>query len=272
MTSPDIHPTAIIHPGAVLGSGVRVGPYAVIEGPAIIGDNCTIAAHAIVTGHVRMGQDNQIGYGAIIGGDPQDNAFDPITESWVVIGSHNRIREYSTLHRGTAAGSETRVGDHCFLMAGAHLGHNVVLEDRVIIANNCLLGGHVHVGASVFIGGGSVFHQFVRIGRNAILQGNSGMGKDVPPFLIGCRVNRVAGLNAIGLRRSGLDAAQRQEIKTAFQLLYKSGLNTTQALAAAKEQTWSPLGEAFFDFVANSKKRGICDLIGSRKGETEGDD
>ena len=112
-----IHPTAVVHPCARLGDGVEIGPHAVIEGPAEIGDGCVIQAHAVITGHVRMGIGNTVGYGAILGADPQDFAFDPIRESWVVIGDHNRLREYVTVHRGTAAGSETRIGSHCFLMA-----------------------------------------------------------------------------------------------------------------------------------------------------------
>ncbi len=255
----EIHPTAVVHPQAVLGEGVVIGPYAVIEGPAILGQGCVIGAHAVISGFVTMGQENRIGAHAVIGGDPQDRAFDPATESRVVIGDHNIIREFSSLHRGTAPGSETRVGDHCFLMAGAHLGHNAKVADRVVIANNALLGGHVEVGEGVFIGGGCVFHQFVHIGRNAIIQGQSAMSKNVPPFLIGCRRNQVAGLNVVGLRRSGFDAAQRRELKEAFALLYQSGLNTTQALKAARAKEWQYAeSRAFFDFVAASGKRGIC--------------
>jgi len=261
-----IHPTAIIHPEAKLGPGVQVGPYAVIEGPAEIGERCVIQAHAIIGGHVRMGARNRVGHGALIGGDPQDTAFDPATESWVIIGDDNRIREYATLHRGTAPGSETRVGNGCFLMGGVHLAHNVVLGNRVIIANNSLLGGHVRVEDHVFIGGGCVFHQFVRVGRNVIVQGQSALSKDIPPYLLACRRNKVAGLNTVGLRRGGFAAAQRQEIKEAFKLLYKSGLNTSQALAAARERCWSAEAEAFFAFVADAKKRGICDLAESRRG------
>ena len=264
--APLIHPTAIVHPGATLGAGVRIGPYAVIEGPAQIGDGCVIQSHAVITGWVRMGANNTIGYGAIIGSDPQDYAFDPATESWVIIGDNNRIREYATLHRGTGQGAETRVGNNCFLMTGVHVGHNSQIADRVVIANNALLGGHVHIGPGVFIGGGAVFHQFVHVGRQAIIQGKAGIGKNVPPFLIGAEINCVAGINIIGLRRSGMSAAQRQEVKDAFKLLYKSGLNTSQALAAAKERQWGPEGTEFFEFVAASKKRGICDLLVSRPG------
>ncbi len=260
MNEPLIHPTAVIHPGAKLGAGVRVGPFAVIEGPAEIGEGCEIQAHAVVTGWVRMGARNRIGYGAIVGGQPQDYGFSPETESWVIIGDDNWIREYATLHRGTGAGTETRVGSHCFLMTGVHVGHNSQVADRVIIANNVLLGGHVHVGSGAFLGGGSVFHQFVHVGRQAMIQGNSKLSKSVPPFLIATALNRVVGLNVVGLRRSGQTAEQRKEIKDAFKLLYKSGLNTRQALAAAKERPWGAEAAEFFNFVAGSQKRGICSL------------
>ncbi len=261
-----IDPTAIIHPQARIAPDVRIGPYVVIEGPAIVGPGCEIAAHAILTGHVTLGSHNHVGHGALLGADPQDNAFDPATESRVVIGDHNRIREYVTLHRGTAPGSETRVGSHCFLMAGAHLGHNARLGDRVILANNVLLGGHVQVEDHVFIGGGCVFHQFVRVGRNAIVQGQSAMSKDIPPYLMACRRNQVAGLNAVGLRRGGFSAQQRREIKEAYDLLYHRGLNTSQALAAAKEREWGAEAAAFFAFVEGAKKRGICAFFGKRGG------
>ena len=118
-------------------------------------------------------------------------------------------------------------------MAGAHLAHNCQLGDHVIIANNALLAGHVAVGDRVFIGGGCVFHQHIRIGRLAICQGLSAFSQDLPPFTIGCDLNGVAGLNVVGLRRAGLSSEQRTAIKAAFSLLYRSGLNTTQALAAA---------------------------------------
>lgn len=256
----NIHPTAIIHPQAQLDPTVTVGPYAVIEGAAVIGAGCTIAAHAIIGAHVVMGARNSIGYGAIIGGDPQDFAFDPAVKSRVVIGDGNRIREYCTLHRGTKEGTDTVVGNECFLMAGAHLGHNVTLGNNVVLANNVLVGGHAHIADRVFVGGGSVFHQFVRVGQYAVCQGISGYGKDLPPFCMGAEVNGVAGMNIIGMRRAGFTPVQRAEIKKAFDLLYRSGLNTSQAVAAAKEQTWD-VAAPFWQFVSEAKKRGICDFI-----------
>jgi UDP-N-acetylglucosamine acyltransferase len=261
----NIHPTATIHPGAKLGERVSVGPFAVIEEGAVIGDGCVIHAHAVIGGSVGMGRDNIIGHGAILGGEPQDFAFKPEVRSRVSIGDRNRIREYVTVHRGTTDGSETRIGNECFLMVGAHLAHNVRLGDGVIMANNVLLGGYVDVADRVFIGGGCVFHQYIRIGRLAICQGASAFSKDIPPYVIAAERNGVAGLNIIGLRRAGIDPAGRAEIKRAFDLLYRSGRNAAQALEEAKSCTWSEPGMAFWDFVGEAKKRGLCDWLGGRR-------
>jgi len=264
-----LHPTAVIHPDARLGSRVTVGPHAVIEAGALIGDGCTIQAHAVITGHVSMGNENVIGHGAIIGGDPQDFAFRPEIESTVQIGEGNTIREYATIHRGTSSGSATIVGSHCYLMGGAHLAHNCRLGDRVILANNVLLGGHVTVEERVFIGGGCVFHQHLRIGQLAICQGASAFSKDIPPFTIAAERNGVAGLNVIGLRRADLTGAERADVKAAFALLYRSGLNVRQAVAAAQQRPWGPHATTFWNFVAATGKRGLCALLGGRPGEDE---
>jgi UDP-N-acetylglucosamine acyltransferase len=258
---PMLHPTALVHPDAQLGENVTLGPYAVIEGAARIGDGCEIQAHAIIGAHVTMGENNVIGYGAVIGGDPQDLGFHSSIRSEVRIGNGNKIREYCTVHRGSTEGSATVVGDRCFLMAGAHLAHNVQLADEVILANNVLLGGYAQVQDRVFIGGGCVFHQHVRVGKLAICQGASAFSKDVPPYSLAAERNAVAGLNVVGMRRAGLQAAARAEIKEAFALLYRRGMNTAQALKAAGQAHWSPEARVFFDFVAGSKKRGICALL-----------
>ncbi|MGB8355421.1 MAG: acyl-ACP--UDP-N-acetylglucosamine O-acyltransferase [Chthoniobacteraceae bacterium] len=255
-----IHPTAIIHSSAELADDVEVGAYVCIEGHAVIGQGCKIQSHAILAGNVKIGKNNVIGYGAVVGAEPQDHAFHPKIKSEVIIGNDNLIREYCTIHRGTAEGSATVVGNHNFLMAGTHLGHNVKVGNKVIIANNVLLAGHVEVQDGAFIGGGCALHQYVRVGQVSISQGVSALAKDVPPFTIVADRSYVVGLNVVGLRRAGYTAEQRREIKEAFKLLYKSGLNTTQALERAKEQKWNKAGRAFFDFVAAATKRGICDI------------
>lgn len=266
-----IHPTAVIHPEAEIASDVVIGPYVCIEGPVVIGPGCVLQAHAILSGKVTLGRGNEVGYGAVIGGFPQDLSFKPEIQSEVVIGDENRIREYCTIHRGSKEGGVTRIGDGNFLMAGAHLGHDCVLGNRNILANNVLLGGHVQVEDRAFLGGGSVFHQFIRIGTLAIVQGASAFSKDIPPFCLAAERNMVFGLNVIGLRRAGLDAAQRAELKEAFQLLYQSGRNTTQALEVARNRTWGPEATAFFDFVAAAKKKGICPFADPTRGSGNGD-
>ena len=267
----NIHSTAIIHPKAQLHPTVSVGPYAVIEGPAVIGADCSIAAHAVITGHVIMGVRNQVGYGAIIGADPQDFAFKPSVQSRVIIGDDNRIREYVTIHRGTAENSETIVGNECFLMAGAHVAHNASLGNNVVLANNVLLGGYVQLDDRVFVGGGCVFHQHTRVGSYVICQGISGFSKNIPPFVIAAEVNGVAAINVIGLRRAGFTAPQRAEIKRAFDLLYRSGRNVSQALELAEGEEWT-VAKPFWQFVAAAKKKGICDWLGSRGGAPASDD
>ncbi len=255
-----IHPTATIDPAARLGEEVEVGPYAVIGGEVEIGARTVVQSHAVIEGAVHLGMDNRIGQGAIIGGFPQDLSFKAGTRSAVEIGDGNVIREHVTIHRGTAEGSVTRLGNNNFFMAGAHFGHNCEIGNNVVIANNCLLGGYVTVDDGAFLGGGCVFHQFMRVGRLVITQGISGFGKDIPPFCAAAGVNKVVGLNIVGLRRAGFDAADRAEIKAAFHLLYESGLNVSQALAQAGEKTWREPAQKFFDFVAAAKRRGICAL------------
>jgi len=261
-----IHPSAIIHPEAKIADDVEIGPGVCIEAAAEIGARCVVQANAILSGRVRIGNDTRIGYGAIIGAPAQHLAFPPDHPGEVVIGSGNTIRELCTIHRSTAAGEATRVGDHNYLMAGTHLAHDVQVGNHVIFANNALVGGEVHIGDRVFIGGASIFHQHIRVGRLAITQGGSGFSKDVPPFTVGAEHNMVAGLNVVGMRRAGMDSTQRQEIKNAFKLLYRSGLNTAQALEAAGELDWGPDAREFFEFVHAAKKRGICDLLESGRG------
>ncbi len=255
-----IHPTAIVDPAARLADDVEVGPFVCIGSEVEIGARTVVQSHAVLEGVVRLGADNQIGHGAIIGSLPQDLSFRSGTPSSVQIGDGNVIREHVTIHRGTAEGSVTRVANHNFLMAGAHLGHNCEIGNKVIIANNCLLGGYVTIEDGAFLGGGGTFHQFVRVGRLAITQGNSGFGKDIPPYCAAAEINRVVGLNVVGLRRAGFDSADRAEIKAAFRLLYESGLNVSQALAEARGRTWREAAQMFFDFVAAAKRRGICGL------------
>src|SRR3989440_5942356 len=255
-----IHLTAIIGSGAKIGANVEIGPHSVIGGAVTIADDCVIGANVVIEGEVSMGRGNRIGHGAMIGGEPQDLSFSPTTLSRVEIGQRNIIREQCTIHRGTTADSATKIGDENFLMVNAHVGHNCVIGNKVIIANNVLLGGYVMVDDHAFLGGGSVFHQNMRVGRLVIAQGGSAFGKDIPPFVIAAERNYVFGLNIVGLRRAGFSAKDREEIKTAFKLVYTSGLNIGQAIKKAATMKLGASAQEFLDFVANAKKRGICPL------------
>ena len=230
-----IHPTAVVDPGAQIGNNVEIGPYAIISPQAALGDNTIIQSYVVIESSVTIGTGNFIGHGAIIGTAPQDLSFSPERKTKVEIGNDNVIREHCTIHRGSPEGSTTKIGDKNFLMVGAHIGHNCEIGNHVIIANNCLLAGHVRVDDDAFLGGGGLFHQYMRVGRLAITQGGSAFGKDLPPFVLGARHNSVFGLNVIGLKRAGFSAQDRDEIKNAFKLLYRSGRNTSQALAEAKK-------------------------------------
>jgi UDP-N-acetylglucosamine acyltransferase len=249
-----IHPTAIIDAKAQLGADVEIGPYSIIGAGAVIGEKCQLQAHVVIEGVVRMGAENFVGHGVIIGAAPQDLGFDLKTHSSVEIGRGNVIREYCTIHRGSTEGSATVLGDRNFLMVGTHLGHNCTIGNGVVIANDCLLAGHVRIDDRAFIGGGSRFHQGIRMGRLVMAEGR--FTQNLPPFLSAAK-NQVYGINVVGLRRADFSAADRDEIKRAFKLLYRLGLNTKQALEKAAETEFGPIGREFFEFVANAGKRGI---------------
>lgn len=255
-----VHPTAIIDPRARLDPGVEVGPYVVIDGPAEIAVGCRIEAHAQIVGHVIIGEGTCIGRAAIIGGEPQDLGFKPETDSGVQIGARNVIRELATIHRSSRPGGMTRVGDDNFIMAGAHLAHDCVIGNQNVIANAALLAGHVSVGSQTFIGGGAVFHQFLRIGDSCVVQGNSGFSKDIPHFCAAQRINRLTGLNVVGLRRQGFNAAERAEIKELFALIFNSGLNLSQAIVQARQRPWSARAVRLLEFVEAPSRKGICPL------------
>jgi UDP-N-acetylglucosamine acyltransferase len=252
-----IHPTAMVSPKAQLADDVEIGAHAIIGENVKLGAGCVVQANAILEGWTSLGARNFVGYGTIIGATPQDFAYRESLVSELRIGEANTFREYVTIHRGTKEGSATTVGNNCYLMVGSHLGHNVKLGDNVVIANNCLLAGYVEIGNGAVLGGGTVFHQFLRIGALAMVRGGTRFGKDIPPYVSADGENLLSGINAIGLRRAGFTPEVRMEIKRAFKLVYWSGINVSQALERAKESHWSPQAQAFFDFIASSK-RGVC--------------
>jgi UDP-N-acetylglucosamine acyltransferase len=249
-----IHPTAIIDGDARLGADVSVGPYAVISGPAVIGDRCRIGPHVFIEGRTEIGADSQVLFGAALGGMPQDRKYRGEPTS-LIVGERNVIREYATIHRGSGEGTATRVGDDNMIMAYSHLGHNCQVGSGVTIVNAANIGGHGVIEDRAIIGGLAGVHQFTRIGKLAMIGGCSRVAQDVPPFMI-VEGNPavVHGLNVVGLRRAGVDAPTRNLLKSAYRLLYRSGLNLSQALERISEELEdAPELQYLVDFLSRLK-------------------
>ncbi len=253
-----IHATAVIEPGAELGVDVAVEPFSIIHAGARIGDRCRLGPHVTVYERTVLGADCRVHACAVLGDRPQMLAFED-SDAELRIGARCVIRENVTLHRGVGEGTATEIGDDCFLMALSHCAHNVRLGKGVIVANGVLFAGYVTVGDRAFISGNVMVHQFCRIGRLAMISGGSGVSKDVPPFCTThpLTLNRIAGLNTIGMRRAGLTHKQRLEIKRIYQMLYHDGLNVSQALEHIARTMDGDIAAEVRAFVGESR-RGIC--------------
>lgn len=251
-----IHPTAIIDPKAEISTDVEIGPHVVVESHVKIGRGVRILANAYLTGWTEIGDNCQIHMGAIIGHLPQDLSYRPC-ETYLKIGKNNVFREYVTVHRGTEEGSATIIGNDNYFMGSSHVAHNCIIGNGTIVCNLVLLGGHVIVGDRTFISGGAGVHQFCRIGELTMIGGLARVTKDVPPYMLVEGNSAVRAINTEGLRRAKFSPAIRDEIKRAYKLLYRSGLNTTQALDAIEAQLKSDEIRHMLDFIRGSK-RGIC--------------
>jgi UDP-N-acetylglucosamine acyltransferase len=226
----DIHPTAVVHPWARIGLGVKIGPYSVVGEHVAIGDGCTIGEHVLLAGRTTIGKNNTFFHGASVGTAPQDLKYrGELTE--LVIGDDNTFREFVTLNTATDTTEVTSIGSRCLLMAYAHVAHNCRIGDEVILANAVNLAGHVVIEDYATLGGMTPVHQFVNIGKYAFVGGGSRVERDVPPFIKAAgSPARVYGINSIGLERRGFSAERRARVKDLFKLLYRSELNVSQFL------------------------------------------
>jgi UDP-N-acetylglucosamine acyltransferase len=248
-----IHPTAIVSPEAELGADVEVGPYAII-GPAVtVGPRGRIGPRAILEQNVRLGADCRVGVGSILGGAPQDLKYAG-EETWVEIGDGTVVREYCTINRGTTQSRRTTLGKNCLVMTYVHIAHDCHIGDRVILANGVQLAGHVTIDTCATISGLTPVHQFVKIGAYAFVGGMSRVTKDVPPYTkaVGSPM-KLYGLNAVGLQRHGFSAEAIAELKKAYRLFFRSGLNISQALDRARtELAQMPEVVNFLQFIEES--------------------
>ncbi|HTY94442.1 MAG TPA: acyl-ACP--UDP-N-acetylglucosamine O-acyltransferase [Steroidobacteraceae bacterium] len=231
-----IDPRAVISPKAQLGADVSVGPFAVIGPDVVIGARTTVGAHAVIEGPTHIGEDNRIFAFAAIGGAPQDKKYrgEPTR---LTIGDRNVFREFCTMNRGTATGRGlTSIGSDGLFMAYTHVAHDCDIGDKVILANCATMGGHVQIGDWVQMGGLSAIHQFCKVGAHAFLAGGSVLTRDLPPYvMIAGNPAEPHAINAEGLKRRGFTPQQIRNLRTAYRILYRSGLKLGDAVVQLKE-------------------------------------
>ncbi len=232
-----IDPRAVVDPKAELADDVTVGPFCVIGPDVQIGSGTIIGSHTTIDGPTRIGSDNRIYQHAAIGGDPQDKKFHGESNSQLIIGDNNTIREFTTLNRGTDdGGGVTKIGNDNWIMAYVHVAHDCIVGDHTIMANNAALAGHVVVEDWVILGGYSLLHQFCRIGAHAFTSMGSAINRDVPPFvMVAGQMAEPRGINSEGLRRRGFDAERIAAIRRAYRGLYMKGLRLELALTELDE-------------------------------------
>jgi UDP-N-acetylglucosamine acyltransferase len=254
-----VHPTALVDRHAELDSSAEIGPFVVVGPKVRIGARTRVGAHSVIEGDTTIGTDNHLFQFSAIGAIPQDLKYagEPTR---LVIGDGNQIREFATVHVGTAhGGGITRVGNRCLLMANTHVAHDVQLGDNCILANSSALAGHVVVEDHVIFGGLSAVHQFTRIGRLAFVSGGAMVTQDVPPYVTvqGDRAE-VVGINTVGLTRAHFDSDQQARVRSCFKILYRSKLGFREAVAHVRaEHGGHPEVDHLVAFLEGSE-RGIA--------------
>ncbi len=258
MSTNIIHPTAVVAAGALLGDNIEIGPHSLIEDNVWIGDGCRIGANVVIADGSRLGKNVKVHHGAVLGNIPQDLKFGG-ESSLMTIGDNTIVREFATVNRGTIQRGETTIGSDCLLMAYSHVAHDCVIGNHVILANSVNLAGHIEIGDFATIGGLVPVHQFVKIGKHVMIGGGFRVPMDICPYaMCGGYPMKVMGLNIIGLRRRGFAKETLETLDKAFRILFRSKLNTTQAVEQIKaEVELIPEVRDILDFIAASE-RGIC--------------
>lgn len=252
----NVHPTAVVSPSARIGSGCQVGPFSIVGAEVELKDGVRLESHVVVDGRTVIGQETRVFPFVSIGLPPQDLKYagEP---SETRIGRRNHIREFVTIHRGTAGGGMlTQIGDDCLLMAQAHVAHDCILGNGVIMANAATLAGHVVIEDNANVGAYSGVHQFCRVGREAYIGGYSVVVKDALPFALTVGNHaRCYGLNTTGMKRRGYPPAVIHSLHRAFHLLLSSKLNTSQALEKiAEEIRDSAEVQRLVEFIGSSSR------------------
>lgn len=258
-----IHPSATVSAAAVISADAEIGPYCVIEDDVTIGAHTVVESHARIGsryGRVTIGEHNHIQHGAVLGGPPQDLGYRSAAPTELIIGHHNRIGEFTSIHLGSRkGGGASRVGDHNFIMAYVHLGHDCRVEDHVIITNGAQFAGHVTIEHHAVVSGLTGATQFCRLGAYSFLVAGALTNKDIPPYAIAeGHWATPRALNRVALKRAGFDEAERRNIDRALRILSKRELTMDEVVAAIEaECAPSPQIEHFVAFLTSSE-RGVA--------------
>ena len=227
-----IHPTAIVDPGARIHDTAEVGPYCIIGAEVEIGARTRLMSNLCIEGPTMIGEDNMFYPFSTVGLASQDMKYQG-ERSETRIGSRNRVREFVTIHRGTQGGGLlTEIGDDNLLMTYAHVAHDCRIANHVILGNSVGLAGHVIIEDWADVSPFSGVHQFCRIGKHAFVGPYSVIKQDVMPYSLTSNQPEVQvfGANSVGLTRRGFDKNAIESLQTAFRLLTRAGLNTSQAI------------------------------------------
>jgi UDP-N-acetylglucosamine acyltransferase len=251
-----IHPTAVVSPKARIGNECFIGPYCVIGDDVVLADNVRLESHCVIDGHTWIGADTHVFPFVSLGLASQDLKYkgEPAETR---IGARNKIREFVTVHRGTAGGGMlTKIGDDCLIMAQAHVAHDCLIGDGVIMANAATLAGHVVIEDGANVGAYSGIHQFCRVGKEAYIGGYSVVVKDALPFALTVGNHaKCYGLNVTGMKRRGYERATIDALHHAFHLLLSAKLNTSQAVERIKNEiTDSAVVSYMLSFIEESKR------------------
>ena len=254
-----IHPTAIIHPDAVIGEGISVGPFSVIGKDVQIEDGCVIGPHVVIEGPTKLGRENIIKFGVALGTEPQHVNYKG-ERTALIIGQKNVIREHATISRGTQAGRhETVIGNENFIMTAVHIAHDVLIGDNVVITHASGIGGHVVIEDRAVIGGLAGIHQYTRIGSMAMVGAQSLVKHDVPPFfLVSGNPARPCGINKVGMRRNGMHSDIYSKIKMAYKLIYRENKSLNDALTQLEKNEADCVEINHIINFIRGGTRGIC--------------
>lgn len=250
-----ISPLANVSPKAKIGQNVTIEAFATVYEDVVIGDNTRIHPNAIIYPDTNIGSNCQIFPGALVGIVSQDLKYKG-EKAKTVIGNHTILREYVTVHKGTADRMLTSVGDHCLIMAYAHIAHDCIVGNNVILANYVGLAGHVTVEDYVIVEGYTAVQQFITIGAHSFLAGASKVRKNVPPYI---RVAReplqYIGVNTIGLARRGFEKEAIHQIEDIYRLIFVRGHNITNALELVEQEVSdSDIKKQIVTFINHSKE------------------